>query len=352
MVEEAPARPRSWCSKLDSSFAWRVSSRELDRSRTAWQIAREARTRSPRRRALIEDDAPAGEGLPRVEATLSRLAPAGHFRVRGDSGARRTDEPHRRVRSSSAFSAGTGADCVALRVSERDATNREGRGARLRPEEDRARASPRKSERSSNAIPRWATRSSRVPTTRWMQLRRGDCTDPSHERVDGKGYPNGLAGDELPLEGRIAAVADVFDALTHERVYRPAFSLDEALQMVRDGKRGRTSMRPSWRRSSRSCRRWKMSGAYTRTARPGSQPSRRTGDDLTRSALLIVDDHDALARGTKMVLRREDSRPPAQRTPSPRRAGMLERRDVDVVSARHRLRWGERVGPHRGSPQA
>jgi len=55
-----------------------------------------------------------------------------------------------------------------------------------------------------------------------------------HERVDGGGYPRGLGGDEIPLAGRIAAVADVFDALTHERVYRAAFSTTKALGMVRE----------------------------------------------------------------------------------------------------------------------
>ena len=55
-----------------------------------------------------------------------------------------------------------------------------------------------------------------------------------HERWDGKGYPRGLAGEAIPLEGRIAAVADVFDALTTDRVYRPALSVEEALRMMRD----------------------------------------------------------------------------------------------------------------------
>ena len=53
-----------------------------------------------------------------------------------------------------------------------------------------------------------------------------------HERVDGTGYPAGLEGDEIPIEGRIAAVADVFDALTSDRVYRPAFQPDEAQEMM------------------------------------------------------------------------------------------------------------------------
>jgi putative two-component system response regulator len=55
-----------------------------------------------------------------------------------------------------------------------------------------------------------------------------------HERYDGSGYPRGLEGDEIPLAGRIVAVADVFDALVSDRVYRPAFAVDRAVQMVRN----------------------------------------------------------------------------------------------------------------------
>ncbi|HYM91805.1 MAG TPA: HD domain-containing phosphohydrolase, partial [bacterium] len=54
-----------------------------------------------------------------------------------------------------------------------------------------------------------------------------------HERWDGGGYPRGLAGEEIPSEGRIAAVADVFDALTTDRVYRPAFPVRSAIDMMR-----------------------------------------------------------------------------------------------------------------------
>lgn len=57
-----------------------------------------------------------------------------------------------------------------------------------------------------------------------------------HERFDGTGYPRGLAGGEIPIEGRIVAVADVFDALISDRVYRPAFSLEQALEAMRRGR--------------------------------------------------------------------------------------------------------------------
>jgi methanogenic corrinoid protein MtbC1 len=58
------------------------------------------------------------------------------------------------------------------------------------------------------------------------------------EKWDGTGYPRGLAGEAIPIEGRIVAIADVFDALTSDRVYRKAFSVEEAVQMMRD-QRGR-----------------------------------------------------------------------------------------------------------------
>ena len=57
-----------------------------------------------------------------------------------------------------------------------------------------------------------------------------------HERLDGSGYPRGLRAREIPQEGRIAAVADVFDALTRDRVYRPRFSRGDALQMMSDAR--------------------------------------------------------------------------------------------------------------------
>ncbi len=53
-----------------------------------------------------------------------------------------------------------------------------------------------------------------------------------HERYDGKGYPSGLKGDEIPLEARIVSVADVYDALTTERPYRSAYTPQRALEML------------------------------------------------------------------------------------------------------------------------
>jgi putative two-component system response regulator len=57
-----------------------------------------------------------------------------------------------------------------------------------------------------------------------------------HERWDGKGYPRGLARDAIPLEGRITSVADVFDALTSERPYKPAYTPTRALELMEEGR--------------------------------------------------------------------------------------------------------------------
>lgn len=53
-----------------------------------------------------------------------------------------------------------------------------------------------------------------------------------HERFDGHGYPRGLSGQEIPIEGRIVAIADVFDALTTDRPYRDAYPVEHALELV------------------------------------------------------------------------------------------------------------------------
>jgi putative two-component system response regulator len=57
-----------------------------------------------------------------------------------------------------------------------------------------------------------------------------------HERWDGTGYPHGLAGEAIPLEGRITAVADVFDALSNARPYKPAFPLAKCLAILDEGR--------------------------------------------------------------------------------------------------------------------
>jgi putative two-component system response regulator len=57
-----------------------------------------------------------------------------------------------------------------------------------------------------------------------------------HERWDGAGYPIGLKGEDIPIEGRITAVADVFDALSTRRVYKPAFPLEKCFAILEEGR--------------------------------------------------------------------------------------------------------------------
>ncbi len=59
-----------------------------------------------------------------------------------------------------------------------------------------------------------------------------------HERYDGRGYPDGLKGDEIPISAQAVALADVYDALTSERVYKKAFSHEKAIQMIVNGECG------------------------------------------------------------------------------------------------------------------
>lgn len=59
-----------------------------------------------------------------------------------------------------------------------------------------------------------------------------------HERYDGRGYPDGLKGEEIPIAAQVVALADVYDALTSKRVYKDAFSHDKAIQMILNGECG------------------------------------------------------------------------------------------------------------------
>ena len=59
-----------------------------------------------------------------------------------------------------------------------------------------------------------------------------------HERYDGRGYPDGLSGDDIPIAAQVAGIADVFDALVSVRSYKEAYTPEEALRMIRDGECG------------------------------------------------------------------------------------------------------------------
>ncbi|HBA62746.1 MAG TPA: hypothetical protein DCZ20_02700 [Lachnospiraceae bacterium] len=59
-----------------------------------------------------------------------------------------------------------------------------------------------------------------------------------HERYDGKGYPDGLKGEEIPISAQVVALADVYDALTSDRCYKKAYSHEEAMKMIQEGQCG------------------------------------------------------------------------------------------------------------------
>ena len=73
------------------------------------------------------------------------------------------------------------------------------------------------------------------PEAKFLIMAR-DVAITHHERYDGNGYPRGLSGEEIPLCGRITAIADVYDALTSERIYKPAYSHETARSLVIEGR--------------------------------------------------------------------------------------------------------------------
>ncbi|MCR5420664.1 MAG: transporter substrate-binding domain-containing protein [Lachnospiraceae bacterium] len=73
-----------------------------------------------------------------------------------------------------------------------------------------------------------------------------------HEKYDGKGYPDGLKGDDIPISAQIVSVADCYDALVSKRVYKDAFSCDEAFRMIQSGECGAFS--PKLMKSFEKCK--------------------------------------------------------------------------------------------------
>lgn len=59
-----------------------------------------------------------------------------------------------------------------------------------------------------------------------------------HERYDGKGYPDGLIGEQIPIAVQVVSVADVYDALVSKRVYKDAYSHEQAMKMILNGECG------------------------------------------------------------------------------------------------------------------
>lgn len=153
-----------------------------------------------------------------------------------------------------------------------------------------------------------------------------------HERFDGGGYPQELRGEAIPLVGRIAAAADVFDALTHDRAHRAALPVSDALAVLREG--SGSQFDPA---VVEAFEKVLPEIEQVRLLYPdGSQESQDeaaaffAGSDRP-TRVLIVEDHEAMARGLELLLRREGLEIAGTAGSVAEAEGMLERRAADVV---------------------
>jgi putative two-component system response regulator len=151
-----------------------------------------------------------------------------------------------------------------------------------------------------------------------------------HERFDGGGYPRGLQGEAIPLVGRIAAVADVFDALTHDRVYRAAFSAAKALGMLREeaGKHFDPGVVDAFEAALPEIE--ELAERY---------PDSHDGEDSTRlfvaperpTRVLIVGLDGAVVHGLELLLKEEGFEFAGSADSVTHAQGLLDRRSPDVV---------------------
>jgi putative two-component system response regulator len=150
-----------------------------------------------------------------------------------------------------------------------------------------------------------------------------------HERFDGTGYPRRLSGDEIPIEGRIAAVADVFDALTHDRTYRPAFPVADALTMLREGSGTHFDPAVLVAFEEVAAQVEEMGARHPDGIALGPDPVPESADAAVR--VLLVEDHDAVARGIELLLRRDGFEIAGSARNLTDAARILERRSVDIA---------------------
>jgi len=113
-----------------------------------------------------------------------------------------------------------------------------------------------------------------------VQMARDICLG-HHEKWDGSGYPQGLAGEKIPISARIVAIVDVFDALVHKRVYKNEMPVDEAIALMLEG--SGSHFDPDLLDLFLS-----LKEKLTEIAFDYSNP---IGDDLTRAASIIDDIH-------------------------------------------------------------
>jgi putative two-component system response regulator len=151
-----------------------------------------------------------------------------------------------------------------------------------------------------------------------------------HERVDGTGYPNGLADDEIPLAGRITAVADVFDALTHDRVYRTALTVEAALETMQAGDGTQFDSRILAAFGAVLPEVEQVGTLYPDSEQPEADAG---ADEATEHALrvLIIEDHGAVARGLALLLGRERMEVAGTAATVAEGERLIEKRAVDVA---------------------
>lgn len=152
-----------------------------------------------------------------------------------------------------------------------------------------------------------------------------------HERFDGAGYPQGLEGEAIPLEGRVAAVADVFDALTHDRIYRGAFSVPEAVAMVRDGSGSHFDPEVVVAFGVALPEVEQLRLLYPDSGDRSEQGAALFAGPERPTRVLIVEDHEAIARGLELLLRREAIEIAGSARSLADATRLLERRVADVI---------------------
>ena len=125
-----------------------------------------------------------------------------------------------------------------------------------------------------------------------------------HEKWDGRGYPDGLRGDEIPISAQIVSVADCFDALTTERVYKPAFSVEKAFNMILGGECGAFSEKLM--NCFRDCREiFEELAEHPERADVVVSTSVYGTEKLHGLRVLLVDDNDLTREINREVLERE-----------------------------------------------
>ena len=151
-----------------------------------------------------------------------------------------------------------------------------------------------------------------------------------HERFDGGGYPRGLKATEIPESGRITAVADVFDALTHDRSYRKAFSVGEGLAQLRSGRGSQFDPAVLEAFEAALPEIEAVRELYPDPPDDGSASPIFVGPEHAVRTLVAIP-HGAVARGLELLLRAEGIEVAGSAGSVDEAEALLARRAIDVV---------------------